>query len=86
MTQAMHRVAKVAGFWVLPVAESGKVRVRGNVIEIGPDASKDRVITAACQRVLDADDVPRGEQATRVFVEALGASYVPERKTCGNRP
>lgn len=69
------RLAKRAGFWLVVGKVPGVVRVRGDVLEIGPGASDHEVATFACRRELSHGDRVPAECEVRALVNSYGFFY-----------
>lgn len=73
-TLTAEHLAKDAGFYLIRADEARLVRARGEVLEVGVDASKNAIATVSCRRKLALRGV-RDEAQVRACVRRLGFSY-----------
>jgi hypothetical protein len=75
-------LAKRAGYWLVASDTPGLVRVRGDVLELGPGAEDAEVACVAARRQLG---LLADEAEVRDFANAYGYEYVPRRAACSTR-
>lgn len=74
-----EEVARLAGYWLVRVPEPGRINVRGDILEVGPDALPSELASIGCRRELSEIGV-HSEDAVRESVESLGFLYVAQRR------
>jgi hypothetical protein len=70
------RIAQEAELILMPVAQAGVVRECGPILEVGPNASPDRIVTIACRRMLARDGA--APAAVADLVARYGYEYSDE--------
>lgn len=69
------KLARTAGFFLMPVSVRGAVRIRDGVLEIGPDACVDLIAAISCRKILEAAG-DASEEDVQAMVEFYGYVYV----------
>lgn len=72
-----RKLASSADLYIIRVAEQGVVRQIGGILEVGPGASDDEIVTIGAQRHLALRGI-FDERQVRSRVEFYGYAYIPE--------